>query len=174
MIALLFLGCVGQGAGHLAGTTITEAWIDDFTWGSFALIAGPIGGGGRLRARTVAGDVIGQDVRWDGVAVGLGELITSGGTGRVDLTLPEVEVPGECLLGDYAGSLETFAVGAGYHELRLRNEDGVEIDDGGLAIFMAVGVFYVSMELRADVHQKDAYLPRDTDGDSGWDSGDDE
>lgn len=176
MIALVLLGCVDSGAGHLAGTTVTEAWIDDFSWGSFTLVAGPVGGGGRLRARTVDGEVIGQHVQWDGVAVGIGEIIGGGGMGRVNLTLPEAAVPGECLLGDFEGSLETLAVGAGYTELRLRNADGVELDDGGVAIFMAVGVFYVSVELRAALHDKwdDDSEAADTGGDTAWDSGDDE
>lgn len=169
MIALLLLACTDPGAGHLAGTTVTEAWIDDFSWGSFTLVAGPIGGGGRLRARTVEGEVIGQHVQWDGVAVGIGEIIGGGGMGRVNLTLPASTVPGECLLGDFEGSLETLAVGAGYSELRLRNVDGVEIDDGGVAIFMAIGVFFVSVELRVATHEK---WDDDIDtAESGWDSG---
>ncbi len=182
MIALLLFGCIDGTAGKLAGTTVTEAWVDDVSWAFFTLVAGPIGGGGRLRARTVDGEVIGQDVQWDGVAVGLGEIVGGGVNGRVNLTLPAPEVPGECLFGDYAGSLETFAAGAGYQELRLRNDDGVEMDDGGVALFVAVGVFSVTVEMRAQLHEKDEYQPRDTDGantgdsggDTGWDSGDDE
>ncbi len=175
MIALLLLGCVDPGAGHLAGTTITEAWIDDASWGSFSSMLGVISGGGRLRARTVDGEIVGQDVSWSGLVAGLGVTVAGGLNGRVNLTLPESAVPGECLFGDYEGSLEAFAMGAGYHEIRLRNADRVEMDDGGVAIFAAVGVFFLSVNLHVNEHVKAEYLPKysDDDGDSGWDSGGD-
>ena len=150
MTGLLLLGCTGDiDAGKLAGTTVTEAWIDDFAWLSFTFMGGGLHGGGTLRAVTTEGQTVRQPVSFGGGVGGLAIFMEGGTSGRVDYTLPETQVPGEWLFGAFDGSLESIAVVGGYQSMHLRSENLVQLDSEGFALFIGIGVAAVGIELRA-------------------------
>lgn len=167
----LALGCTQEiDAGKLANITITDAWIDEFGWGSFAVLGGAIFGSGTLRAHTPDGSVVRQEVGFSGAVGGLGLFMMGGSSGRVDYALPELEMPGEALFGHFDGSLEAFVVAGGYQSLHLRSEEGVELDSEGFGALMGVGVAAVGVDIRAI--ERPAQVPSDTG--LPWDSGDSE
>lgn len=172
MLLLLAVACTDDiNAGKLAGTTVTEAWIDDFAWGSFTMVGGVAGGEGTLKATTVQGEIIRQQIGWVGGVGGFGLFTMFASGGRVDYQLPEPEMPGEALFGAFDGSLEAIAAGAGYQSLHLRSERHVELDSEGLAAIFAVGVAAVSI----DLYSVDAHKPESLDTGTPWspeDSGD--
>ena len=170
MLLLLMFGCTDDiDAGKLAGTTVTEAWIDDFAWGSFTVVGGVLGGEGLLKATTTDGELVRQRIGFFGGVGGFGIVTMLASGGRVDYQLPQAEVPGEALFGAFDGSLEAIVVGGGYQSMHLRSADGVELDSEGFGAIMAIGVLAVSIDLYAV--QQQAAQP----GDTGlyWDSGSD-
>jgi hypothetical protein len=175
MWAFFLMGCLDTvDAGKLAGTTVTEAWIDDFTWMSLTVLGGGLTGSGTLKARLESDEVVRQPIEFGGAVGGFGVVMMAGGAERVDYVLPAPKVGGELLFGSFDGSLETIVAGAGYQSLHLRSPEAVQLDSEGIGALVGIGVFAVQIDLYA-VERAGAGVGSEEQGpaDSGDDSGED-
>jgi hypothetical protein len=148
LLASLALGCAPvELPPGLAGAQIQRAWIEEYEWWALGLVGGGITGSGWLYAEDTQGQVHEQYVELRGGLLGFA-FEFSGSAGRtVELDLPPAPITGADLFSRYSGSFEAFVVGVGFASLHLRNEPGVELDDQGLSMLMAVSISAAWMRL---------------------------
>jgi hypothetical protein len=145
---LLATGCASaELPPGLAGAQIQRAWIEDYDWWALGLVGGGITGSGWLYAEDTQGQIHEQYVELRGGLLGFAFEFSGSGGRTVELELPPAPITGADLFERYSGSFEAFVVGVGFASLHLRNEPGVELDDQGLSMLMAVSISAAWMRL---------------------------
>ena len=179
LVGLLAMGCATvEVPPGLAGAQIERAWIEDYDWWALGLVGGGITGSGWLYAEDTQGRVHEQYVELRGGLLGFAFEFSGSGGRTVELDLPPAPITGDDLFRPYSGSFEAFVVGVGFASLHLRNELGVELDDQGLSMLMAVSISAAWMRLvpaepppEPDTAETgdtgDSQLPGETGGETG-------
>ena len=131
----------------LASAQIERAWVEDYQWTAMGLLGGGIDGHAWLYAQDTQGLLHEQYVELRGGLAGFAFEFTVSGGRTVELDLPPGTTTGADLFERYSGSFEAFVVGFGFASLHLHNDHGVQLDDQGISMLMAISVSAAWLQL---------------------------